>query len=197
MWCGFSLTPESSFLDVGGTPYNWSLLSERPRLVFLNLSMPTYTHRERVVWVIGDGRSLPFKDRAFDLAYSNSIIEHLGSFENQHLFAAECGRVGRGYYVQTLNKVINALWDLYIEKRKFYIYKIKPVCYAVGDKKDQSTIEIKEASQKRFLNIIRELGCDIKIFENFFNKIWNQSNHLTYYQIYNYSMKICPKDDCC
>ena len=32
------------------------------------------------------------------------MIEHLGYFENQQLFAAECRRVGLSYYVQTPNK---------------------------------------------------------------------------------------------
>lgn len=38
------------------------------------------------------------------MVYSNSVIEHLGDFENQRLFAAECIRVGQRYYVQTPNK---------------------------------------------------------------------------------------------
>lgn len=52
----------------------------------------------------GDGRKLPFKDQAFDLVYSNSVIEHLGTWENQQAFAAECKRAGRSYYIQTPNR---------------------------------------------------------------------------------------------
>ncbi|MEA2014065.1 MAG: methyltransferase domain-containing protein, partial [Thermodesulfobacteriota bacterium] len=83
--------------------FNWMLLGFSPYVTLLNLAVP----REResnFTWVVADGRYLPFKEGAFELAYSNSVIEHLGIFENQQLFAAECRRVGRRYYVQTPNK---------------------------------------------------------------------------------------------
>jgi hypothetical protein len=99
----FGLTFESRILDVGGYEFNWGLLRFLSQVTFLNLAMP----RERennFTWVVADGRHLPFKTGAFDIVYSNSVIEHLGSFENQQLFAAECRRVGLSYYVQTPNK---------------------------------------------------------------------------------------------
>ena len=97
----FGLTPEIPVLDIGGYEFNWMLLSFSPHLTLLNLSIPGESN---FPWVVADGRRLPFKDGAFDVVYSNSVIEHLGSFENQQLFAAECRRVGRRYYVQTPNK---------------------------------------------------------------------------------------------
>jgi len=57
-----------------------------------------------MVWIIADGRHLPFKDKAFDIIYSNSVIEHLGDFASQQAFAREIARVGMRYYVQTPNK---------------------------------------------------------------------------------------------
>jgi len=99
----FELTAETRILDVGGYEFNWILLSFSPCVTLLNLSVP----REResnFVWIVADGRHLPFKDSTFDLVYSNSVIEHLGNFEDQNLFATECRRVGRNYYVQTPNK---------------------------------------------------------------------------------------------
>jgi len=45
-------------------------------------------------------RSLPFADGAFDLAYSNSLIEHLAP-ATRAAFAAEVRRVARGWWVQT------------------------------------------------------------------------------------------------
>lgn len=99
----FGLVPENRVLDVGGTPFNWSLLSERPKLTILNLSFPR--KREKTIWwIVADGRYLPFKDKVFDIVFSNSVIEHLGNFDKQHLFSNECCRVGRGYYIQTPNK---------------------------------------------------------------------------------------------
>ena len=45
-------------------------------------------------------RPLPFTDGAFDLAYSNSLIEHLAPAARP-AFAAEVRRVARGWWVQT------------------------------------------------------------------------------------------------
>ena len=97
----FKLTTESRILDVGGYEFNWGLLRFLPNVTLLNLAVP---RESNFTWVVADGRHLPFKTGAFDLVYSNSVIEHLGSFENQRLFAAECQRVGLSYYVQTPNK---------------------------------------------------------------------------------------------
>lgn len=44
--------------------------------------------------------ALPFEDDAFDLAYSNSVIEHVDPARRAR-FAAELRRVARGWYVQT------------------------------------------------------------------------------------------------
>ena len=43
---------------------------------------------------------LPFEDDAFDLAYSNSVVEHIDPARRAR-FAAEVQRVARGWYVQT------------------------------------------------------------------------------------------------
>lgn len=43
---------------------------------------------------------LPFADGEFDLAYCNSVIEHVPP-ERRQAFAAELRRVARGWYVQT------------------------------------------------------------------------------------------------
>jgi len=100
----FGMDQRTSVLDVGGFWNNWSYLRVQPQLTILNLSPRPRGMPDNVEWVQGDARTLPFKDCAFDLVYSNSVIEHLGGIENQRLFAAECRRVGQNYYVQTPNK---------------------------------------------------------------------------------------------
>jgi hypothetical protein len=54
--------------------------------------------------VAGDGRALPFRDGAFDVVFSNSVIEHVGDADSQRRFAREVARVGRAYWVQTPNR---------------------------------------------------------------------------------------------
>src|SRR5581483_4637968 len=54
--------------------------------------------------MIGDGRSLPFENGSFDIVISNSVIEHLGEWPQQKVFAEEIRRVGRSYWVQTPNR---------------------------------------------------------------------------------------------
>jgi hypothetical protein len=101
---------EARVLDIGGTTRYWSMLDAalrpRVRLTVLNQQRELDLHREdlgfTVEEVTGDGCAMPqYEDGAFDLAHSNSVIEHVGSYANMIRFAAETRRVGRAYYVQT------------------------------------------------------------------------------------------------
>jgi SAM-dependent methyltransferase len=102
-WHRFGLTTETRVLDVGGSEFNWLLMPALPRLTVLNLSLPKKRGSE-IAWLVADGRRLPFRDRGFDIVYSNSVIEHLGDFASQLAFAEEVRRVGIRYYVQTPNR---------------------------------------------------------------------------------------------
>ena len=102
-WDRYSLDEESRVLDVGGNEFNWLLLGTRPRLTIVNLDL-NYGSQPEFIRVLGDGLDLPFKDRAYDVVFSNSVIEHLGTWENQKRFAEQCGRVGARFYVQTPNR---------------------------------------------------------------------------------------------
>lgn len=95
-------------LDVGGTPLFWERMGylDAPELsvVLLNLSVEP-TPRPNFVSVAGDARAMRmFRDGEFDMVFSNSVIEHMGSFEGQQRMAAEVQRVGRKFFVQTPNR---------------------------------------------------------------------------------------------
>lgn len=49
----------------------------------------------------GDATNLPYGTQSFDLVYSNSVIEHVGSAETQKKFAVEALRVGQALWIQT------------------------------------------------------------------------------------------------
>ncbi len=100
----FRLSPQTRVLDVGGGPFNWRLLPvvQRPQVTFLNIRAPHGPVSDP--WLVADGGHLPFATGAFDIVYSNSVIEHLGSWDSQQRFADECARVGHSYYVQTPNR---------------------------------------------------------------------------------------------
>jgi hypothetical protein len=98
------ITEETRVLDIGGTPECWDLLPLRPRLTLLNTPRAKDDLAAAAEWVAGDGRALPFRDGAFDVVFSNSVIEHVGGIESQRRFASEVMRVGRAYWVQTPNR---------------------------------------------------------------------------------------------
>lgn len=50
------------------------------------------------------GKPLPFPDDAFDVGFSNAVIEHVGSRANQALFLSELIRVSRRCFLTTPNR---------------------------------------------------------------------------------------------
>lgn len=90
-------------LDVGGTSLNWSYLPEGLNVTLANLYENVVTEAGHTQ-LVADGRFLPFKDKAFDLVFCNSVIEHLGNYADQRLLSEEIQRVGKAYFVQTPNR---------------------------------------------------------------------------------------------
>lgn len=96
-----------AILDVGGTQGWWAMVEPRNRnitIVNLDARHAQAVERAGYKFEVVDGRTLPYADGAFDLVFSNSVIEHVGTWEQQQRFAAEMLRVGRRIYLQTPNK---------------------------------------------------------------------------------------------
>ncbi len=98
------ITKDSRVLDIGGTPTIWELAGSMgypiPRVTLLNLGKPGDLP-PWADWIEADARAIPFAAQSFDLAFSNSVIEHLGTLENQAAMAREVSRIARAYWVQT------------------------------------------------------------------------------------------------
>ena len=90
-------------VDIGGRESMWHTVAFSPHVTIVNPE-PVTTVQPRFEYVVGDGRALDFSNASFDLAFSNSVIEHVGSFEDQRRFAQEMMRVGRRIYCQTPNR---------------------------------------------------------------------------------------------
>lgn len=92
-------------LDVGGTQAVWEAIKlvGQPdvHITILNLQRQECRH-ENVDSVAGDARDMRgFGDGEFDIVYSNSVIEHVGTIDQMAQMAAEVRRVSRRYFVQT------------------------------------------------------------------------------------------------
>ncbi|BDD00674.1 class I SAM-dependent methyltransferase [Persicobacter psychrovividus] len=94
-------------LDVGGTQHFWEAmgfdLTEGSEIYLLNLRHQPVSSRQ-FFSLKGNAVDLSsFGDNHFDIVFSNSVIEHLFSWENQCKMASEIQRVGQYYFIQTPN----------------------------------------------------------------------------------------------
>ena len=94
-------------LDVGGRPAFWEesgFLNQdfgEIELTFINIEPLNHPNFKCFV---GDARNMnQFKDKEFDIIFSNSVIEHVGDYNDQRQMANEIKRVGKRYFVQTPN----------------------------------------------------------------------------------------------
>src|SRR5688572_14626890 len=95
-------------LDIGGTQEFWNLMTDGDpgdvRVTLLNIDHQPVSSK-KFLSAVGDARSMPqFADNSFDVVFSNSVIEHVGSYEDQQRMAREVMRVAKRYFVQTPNK---------------------------------------------------------------------------------------------
>lgn len=61
----------------------------------------TYPH---IPYIQGDACALPFEDGAFDIVFSNAVIEHVGGRDRQRQLVSEAIRVGRRVFITTPNR---------------------------------------------------------------------------------------------
>lgn len=93
-------------LDIGGTQEYWTMMgfnSPDIKITLLNLNEQP-VNSDNFSSVVGDATNLKeYADNSFDIVFSNSVIEHLYTTENQQKMANEARRVGRYFFIQTPN----------------------------------------------------------------------------------------------
>ena len=100
-----------SIIDLGGTKSYWGIISSQylsdhnVNITIVNLpgsAMPEDHAPFR--FIEADACNLTrFDDKSFDIAHSNSVVEHVGDWGRMVKFAEELNRVSKCYFVQTPN----------------------------------------------------------------------------------------------
>jgi hypothetical protein len=100
-----------SIVDLGGTEEYWGIVSRQylsdHNVSITIINLPGTTKPEDhgpFRFIEADACNLKrFDGKSFDIAHSNSVVEHVGDWGRMVQFAEELSRVSRNYFVQTPN----------------------------------------------------------------------------------------------
>lgn len=101
-------------LDTGGRETYWKrvgydfLISQNVQITVANVCEDEIYREPNApaglfVEEVANGCNLPYADKSFDLCHSNSVIEHVGGWDDMQAFARETRRVAYSYFCQTPN----------------------------------------------------------------------------------------------
>ena len=102
----FNPDSQTKILDVGGSSEIWLDTGLNRNVTLLNLTKPKKRDLDLGFQCV-QANALNMKeiqDQAFDIAFSNSVIEHVGGYSEQKKLADEIRRVGKSYWIQTPNR---------------------------------------------------------------------------------------------
>jgi Methyltransferase domain len=95
-----SVNDTTRIVDLGGAESTWERINAEPQVTMINTQGTPYKNG-RFTFIIGDACSVNVTDDSFDVAFSNSVIEHVGNFSRQKEFADTVRRIAPRYFVQT------------------------------------------------------------------------------------------------
>jgi hypothetical protein len=104
--------PRARIIDLGGSAEMWSMLAhDFPGIADFEICIvnlpggdePDVSPNPNWTVSYGDACDLraQFSDRSFDIAFSNSVIEHVGNAARRQRFAAEVVRLAPAFWIQT------------------------------------------------------------------------------------------------
>lgn len=96
-------------VDIGGSREYWSIVPDcilrecNVRITVVNIRFNIRDEDDPIFsFVEADACNLVmFSDNCFDIAHSNSVLEHVGDWGKMIKFAGECRRIAASYFVQT------------------------------------------------------------------------------------------------
>jgi hypothetical protein len=96
-----NISKADRIIDIGGYEQIWEGSGLEKQVTLLNLKFPEKKN-SKFNNVEGDACNMKMiADKSFDVAFSNSVIEHVGNFQRQKDFASEVIRVSSRYWIQT------------------------------------------------------------------------------------------------
>lgn len=101
------LSKPVTIIDLGGTIKFWVEAGYHEKDVLITIIKPKAEKSgyANIRVIAGNACDLStFKDKAFDISFSNSLFEHLFTKENQFKMAGEAIRVGTYFFIQTSNR---------------------------------------------------------------------------------------------
>ena len=180
-------------LDIGGTQQYWlnmgMVLTPQTEIVLLNLYINEVTE-PGFRSIVGDASNLSgINDQSFDIVFSNSVIEHLYTKQQQEKMAKEVARVGKSYFIQTPNRYfpIEPHW-------LFPLFQFLPFSVQVFLTQHFTLGNIKKTKRKEAaINLVKEVRLlTIKEFQFFFKdakiykeKVLGLTKSFTAYKISN------------
>lgn len=117
-----------TILDVGGEQQFWESMActDDDLTIILYNKRPTKVNYPNFTSMAGDARDIKeFQDGEFDIVFSNSTIEHTGTFDQQRQMAKEVQRLGKRYFVQTPNRYFPIEPHFLLPFFQFLPYRLK------------------------------------------------------------------------
>ncbi len=105
----FDANGKVRIIDVGGMRNYWNIVPDgflqdrNAEVTIVNLPGEHQPLNDATfTFVTGDACNLQeYKDNQFDIAHSNSVVEHVGDWQKMKSYGAEIRRVAKSYFVQT------------------------------------------------------------------------------------------------
>lgn len=96
-----NISAKDKIIDIGGYEQIWEDSGFEGNITLLNLRFSD-KRNPKFEYIEGDACDMKMiADKSFDVAFSNSVIEHVGSFKKQQDFAREVLRISKRHWIQT------------------------------------------------------------------------------------------------